>query len=1258
MVKSYGHFLRDSENQKSKIITGKVTNLDDRDKEFLKIWKVNPSFKDIDRRETLLKVGSLILIGLVYFAFILYASVNLALSITFVGVFMISYILIFHKNIFSLKHLFEFRSFEPFQELIFWQPKYDSTLLFFTNHKDLITTGIRIFRIRVIPENVHANLNRFIKGLHAVKVPYSYQIVQKPLQIAIHNKNANQSSSFETVIYFSTFYCLKGRVSKSKLLEVVDTLREYTVSLKSAFASNFHHFRITQLSDTELVNAFRSSVLKQELAIENDSTKKSCKPFKPEIKSSIVKAVYLFLIVISLDILLLIFSLPIGLRILLSIFILVSLIAIWWRELLFQFNKGKLFKSQDIEIVDPFSKIQFYKSNKTPESVFFQVKGNIVGGLKIFNLHFSYPPAYCTPDKFYEALIRNVMPFTVTFQLKPLSFNQFDKEGFKYLKEKEQSLLLHKTDTVIDGNNWMSSRAGIWSTIATYSTSVVFNSPDINFELIDKIEQQLKLQKTVLHNTYKQFFTNYELVPLRKNKLEAGLMFETLKNKFFLRNGTHLSYVLYQGKTLRYLAAFSDQFKKGIETKLATEFNTPLQLTNYISLGNTINTEFLESEVPAGFLLDQLHNLLITNGTAFSRELLAQKIVVELVKMGKNSIIFDFTGNWSKIMNYFKDTIYENQFIYHKLGKTFVVNPLRSGIPYDTDNPGYLDHMLDAYAMCFKKDERTIETFRNTILRNPDIDVSTLVLDLTTMRDWEKSSITETLLSFFKEFTPQESSFIHHQQRDSQDTALAYELITNDKTVIIDLSDVNDYDKQCYFSFVVISKFIHYLKTGKPYNPKFIIMPHVDIIFDGFFLDKRIQYGKIDKFFDPLVENKFGTIYSASQIRYLHPNLFNYLGNIVTFRATDKRDMAVLNGQMNLESLHGVGYYTTSRNEGYQARYIGNMKQDEAVVKRLDIYQIFPVKFDLEELRGIQPLSWQEIVEYMRNLGFDLEGTEKKILRRAQTTLFESDFAGYSNLIEGTIKFLNNLQVVDKVGNMYKKKVKEELQKILHPYILKITKDKKREKDIIDEVFGILVKQQYLIENHPRRASGSESMQTSFAVGPHYQQVLKDYYESRESSLITYEPVELESDRQTHIEATNVIKINATNLKRAITEHFAPILYFEFFNIHKYIEQKKYEKALNIAKNLLRKFLYSIYNSYYSVNYAVTSVDINNFIKFITSVEGFPFSEKELLDFISLFENITLEKNTLEQQSNDIFKSYSNLFNKFKSYIEEEVGGI
>jgi hypothetical protein len=241
---------------------------------------------------------------------------------------------------------------------------------------------------------------------------------------------------------------------------------------------------------------------------------------------------------------------------------------------------------------------------------------------------------------------------------------------------------------------------------------------------------------------------------------------------------------------------------------------------------------------------------------------------------------------------------------------------------------------------------------------------------------------------------------------------------------------------------------------------------------------------------------------------------------------------------------------------------------------------------------------------------------------------------------------------------MYKKKVKEELQKILHPYILKITKDKKREKDIIDSVFSILVKQQYLIENHPRRASGSESMQTSFAVGPHYQQVLKDYYESRESSAIAYEPIELESDKERQAEPINNIKLNASNLKRAIIEHFAPILYYEFFRMHKYMNKQKYELALKIAKNLLSKFLYNIYKSYYCVNYAVTSVDIKNFINLLTNVEGFPFTEKELLEFLVLCETISADKNNFEQQSKEIFKSYSNVFNKFKSYIEEEVGEL
>ena len=1250
MVKSYRDFFNDS-NSNNRFRPNTDANEKEENSAYLNVWKVNPSYKDVSTSETVLKVTSLVVIGLLFFTSVLYLTYNLALSIGIAGIVTISFIMAFHKKFFSLRHVFDSRSFEPFGDFVFWQAKYDKSVLFFTNHKELSTTGVRIFRINVLPENVHANTNRFFKGLHALKVPFSYQVIQRPLQ-ASNNSDGSETSSFETIIYFSTFYNIKGRITESKLVKMVEELRDYAVSLESAFASNFHHFNIVQLSEEELINAYRIAVLKQDIEIEEDSKKISCGTVKPKIIPTILKASYLFAIVICLDRLLLIFNLPVVIQSLATLTILLGIIVIWWRDLFFFLIKSKLFKSNDIQVMDPFSDVKFFKVSEAPETIFYQVEGKIIGGIKINNMYFTHPPPYCSASKYYEALIHKKMPFTTTIQLTPLTFHQFDKECFKFLKDMEQRKLLMRTESVIDGDNWLSSRSGIWSTIITYSTSAVLKAPVLDYEIIDEIEQKLKNQSLVLRKSFKQFFVTYELKQLRKNELESGFLFETLKNKFFRRNGTHLNYLMFQGKTLQIITEISDQFKKGVETSLAAEFNSPLQLTNFINIGHTINTEFLENEVPMGFTLEQLRALLITNGKNSSREVLCQKIVMELVKAGYPSVIFDFTGNWSKLMRVFEGTIYEKNILYHKLGKTFVINPLHSEIPYDKDNPGYLDYMFDAYALCFKKDERTIETFKNTILRNPDIDISTLILDLTTMREWEKSPITDTLLAFFKEFTPQDMSFIHPQQQQKQEITPSYEFITHEKTIIIDLSEVKDYDKQCYFAFVVISKFIHYLKTDKTYYPKFLIVPHLDVLFDGFFLDKKMHYGKIDKFFEPFVQKGFGTICSISQIRYIHPNAFNYFENIVTFKATDKRDSAVLSSLMNLEALHGTGYYSRSRNEGYQLRYIESMKKNEAVVKREDIYQPFPVEFDLKGFRETSPLSWEEIVTYMGNQGYDLENTEKQIIQRAEKTLFQKDFGEYSVLIEGIIKFLNNLKKLDQVGNLYEQKVRKELTEWLHPYILKITKDKKREKEIKNKTFDILVRHRYLVESHPQRASGSESLQTSFAVGPHYKEALEDYYEAQRNAVVSYEPLDVESDSSEN--SLQRERINAKNLKNAFAEHFAPIFYYEYFKMHQSVKSEKFEKSLKIGKNLLRKFLHATYNSYYSVNYAITSADIEKFIGSITKIEQFPFSEEYLKEFLIKCEETKFEEHNIETNNNEIFEKYSELFAKFKQYLEGE----
>ena len=1257
MVKSYGEFLNETNNQNKKgkenSANGQKSDTKSDEDPFYSVWNSFPSYKDIDRSDTLKKSISLVVIEFVFFASLLLATVDFLLSISAIVLVGVSFVLVFRKNFFNFRHFLEFGAFNPFQNFTFWQTDYDKSVLYYTNRRDMITTGVSILKIGVMAENVSANLLTFIKGLHKNRTPYTFQVIHKPLQIT-NSKVYDKNSTFETLILFSTYYKINGGINKSKLTKLVKELRLSTTALKTGITSNFHHFKISSLTDDQLIETFRSTVLKRDVPLESDSKIVTCKTVRPKLSASIAKASYIVALVILLDLSLLFFNLPLIYRFLLNIGIIFFLLIVWWQELFFQLSKGKLFKSKEISVIDPFDNIEFFKSRKTPEIIFYQIEGKSTGGIKMANLYFCSPPPYCNPDKFYESLIKEGMPFTVTFQLGPLNFEKFDEEGFEYLTEIEKFYLLERRKIPVQRENWLRQKAGIWSAIATYSTSVVSNSPSFTYETMDAIERRLVQQFTVLEAAFGNNFMNYMIKPLRNNLLESGLIFETLKNKFFRRNGTHLNYLLFQGKTLGILTTISNLFKKGIETQLAAEFNTPLQLKNEITVGSTINTEYLENEAPAGFLFDQVRNLIVTNGTNSSREFLTQKIVVELVRAGYPSVVFDFTGNWSKIIKIFQGSIYENQFIYHKLGKTIVINPLRSEIPYDKNNPAYLDYMFDAYALCFKKDERTIETFKNTILRNPDIDISTLVLDLTSQRDWEKSSITETLLSFFKEFTPQESSFIQRQQPQTLNSAQAHEFITNDKTVIIDLSEVRDYDKQCFFAFVVLSKMIHYLKIGEEFTPKFIVIPHIDVVFDGFFLDKKIQYGKIDKFFSPLVDKGFGTLTSASQIRYLHPNVFNYINNIVTFRTSDKRDVAVLNGQMNLENLHGVGYYSSRRNEGYQTRYIGAMKQNQAVVKREDIYQSFPVQLDFEELQLAKPLSWKEIVSYMEKQGYDLETTKNKIMKRAQATLFESDFAGYSDLIEGIIKFLNNIQAVDKVGNLYKKKVREELQEVLKPYIVKITKEKQREKDIIDKVFGILVSKQYLTETHPRRASGSESMQTSFAVGPHYQRVLKDYYDSRDSSIITYEPVELESTQLPLEESLNPI-----NLRSALSKNFAPILYYEYFTMHKNLNHKKYEKVIKTARDLFPKFLHSVYKEYYSVNYAITSEDISKFIGNLGKFEGFPFTADDLKQFLTSCEKIEVrDQANVAETCKNAFEMYSTIFDGFRQYIEGDLGGI
>ncbi|MHA2266797.1 MAG: hypothetical protein ACXAB8_03290 [Promethearchaeota archaeon] len=693
--------------------------------------------------------------------------------------------------------------------------------------------------------------------------------------------------------------------------------------------------------------------------------------------ATLMKACFICFLMIFIDYsVITLFSTSLVYIILINISLVVIILFLWWRELLFLVKQRSLSKHH-FGSLNLFSNITFYQFRGFPDSLFMHVNEKLIIAVKMFNLAFCFPPAYSRSDKFIQALMNQKVSFAYTCINTPLSFASFYKEGVKYLNKTTEYELFEskwRIQTKIDALNWLAMRSGMWKTMLTLSVHEFEISDIINSQSMITLTERLEQKAEILRSAFNMNFFNYELTPLSKRKLISGIRCEVLKNNQFSFNGTRLNYLLFQGKSLLHLIQIVDELKKGIETRVASEFNTPLQLENYIKLGHTINTEVLEEELPFGFTEDQAKNLLIINGVLNSRELFAMKTVSELIRKNIPSVIFDFRGTWSRLIPWFKDTPHAQDFLYFKLGSAFTLDPLKSDIPYDTENIEFLSYMFDAYALAFKKDQRTVDMIRNTIMRNPEMDLSSLNLELINQNKWEKNPASDTLLALFSDFTQQDLPYIHLSTVDLRHAnAITFkDFITTNKTVIIDLSVSNDYRKQIFFAFLILSKIIHYLNSSEEYHKKVVVIPHIDIIFDTFSIDKLSDYGKINKFLEPLVAKGFGIIFSANQAHYLHHNLVSFFENIVTFKVKDSRDIAAISNIMGLQELEGIGYYSRSRNQTYQFRYIMSMKDDEAVVKRVDIYQPFPVQLEWKEIENSPIMEENQLFDYMNLQGYDI----------------------------------------------------------------------------------------------------------------------------------------------------------------------------------------------------------------------------------------------------------------------------------------------
>ncbi|MFX1377897.1 MAG: hypothetical protein ACFFA4_02290 [Promethearchaeota archaeon] len=1239
-------------------------------KKYLKIWRVNPSFKDTNNNLSIVKTGFLLILFIFLIISMYIFSQNLILS-TSIGVICgILFIVVFYDEFYILRYLipFTFRdkvSFNPFEDLIFWHNKKDTTTLYISNRKDIVHIAIKIFQINVIPENVHSAIHQFIKALSSknTRLSYSYQIVQKPI-ISLFKENASREITINSLdsrvakIYFSVFYDIKGILSRHKLDRLQYFINKQSTDLKSNLVSNFHHFQVMLLSGNHLINALRTFYIEDESYQNgNESKKEYLKGFNGYFLG---KFLIITVLIIYIDYVLFSINIFFLYIILVNLGFVLAFLLIWWRSLLFQFTKSRLLEDNDILITNPFKNVLFYYVKQFPFSLFIHINNQVLIGMKMVNLKYVYQNPFCLLSKFIESLNNHKISFSYTLKNQPINFYEFYKKGLKFINEKQKRLMLWKEETQIkdeiEAERWLGYRYGMWYSILTMTINSYKFVDLLEVTNFSELEEELIIQVNALKGAYNINFQSYEIEDLKRQNLISGFLFSTIKNNLFRLNGSHLNYVMLQGTSMYPLSTIVDILKKGTKTKIAAEFNTPLYLENFVTIGHTINTEVLEPEVPVGFTLGQLKKLLIVNGSSENRDLISMKIVSELVKTKISSVIFDFTGDWSKLYNYFEDSRFKEDILIFKYGSAFIIDPTKSDIPYDPHNTDYLEYVFDAFGLAFKKDERSVEMFRNTIQKNPDMDLGSIRMALQNQSDWEKSPISDTLLSLFSDFSHGDLSFFQGIQKDS---ILSNHFIQNRKTVIIDLSVIRDLNKKIFLTFIILAKFIHYVKNQGEHFKKFIIIPHIDIFFDSYFLDLKRNYDKVDLFLKPLFENNFGLIFSAHQIHYLHANFLLHFNNVITLKATDSRDISILRNLLNLQEIEGIGYYTRSRNQTYQIMYLKNMKNNEVLIRRDDIDQPFPAYVDWKAIKENNPLPYDKIISFMEQQGFDLKFTERKILEQAKKSLFEIDLGHYIIYLEEVIKFLDEIQTIDQIGNLYIHKLKTQLKEIIYPKASQKTNRKEHIKKIRDELLNIIIKHGYLVENHPRKASGSEALRTSYSVGERYQEALNDYYKTKGKTQtdINVEILEKATNKSglTKIfqEKPRKYIVQKQSLKDALMRELSDFNY-DIFKIYNYINNGDYSNALKIEHGLIKNFLMNILKHYYNIEKPISPDKLEEFLTFLEDIKDFPITKQELRDYIERYNVLNLETYNLESLAKEVYQFIYDFFIKIQHYIYEE----
>ena len=243
------------------------------------------------------------------------------------------------------------------------------------------------------------------------------------------------------------------------------------------------------------------------------------------------------------------------------------------------------------------------------------------------------------------------------------------------------------------------------------------------------------------------------------------------------------------------------------------------------------------------------------------------------------------------------------------------------------------------------------------------------------------------------------------------------------------------------------------------------------------------------------------------------------------------------------------------------------------------------------------------------------------------------------------------------MAGLFKSKLKNELLKYIGPKASKKVQDKTNIKEIRDEIFALLIKHGYLVENHPKSAGGSESLRTSYSVGSQYQKSLEDYINTKQDSLSD------STIRVNHVNSSNILStfqeeiktdiIDREKLNEIYWKQTSEMLWALFLMYESNIE-KKYEKALDIGKNLIINYLRNLHESYLKIdNASMPEFESPEFFfDYLAKNALFPLTMEKIKAYYKESKHIISSENEFEKKAMDLYELLSNLCSRLQSKIK------